>query len=474
MAPLKCCVCVDKMAETHAENLSGHLYKYKGVVEIPPLTMVDDTIIASECGPNSAMATSHHNSQTNLKKLQFGEDKCIKMHVGSKTMICPQNVIDTWEVKSDENTKTILDTADAEGDPHEMEMKDNWKYLGDILSSDGKNDANIQERCHRGLGAVTNICQTLNDLCLGPYYHEAAIILRSSLLLSTILSNSESWVNLTKTNVEDLEAIDENFLRSIFCAHSKTPKEILYLETGCVPIRFILMSRRLNFLHYILSDKEDSLLSNVFRAQCEKPVRGDWINTVRTDLQELEINLDFDQIKENTKESFKKTVKQHVNEKAFTYLKNLQQTHSKSRPLQCSKLSLQGYLRSDNKMTTKEKSFFFAVRTRMIDLKSNFKAGKKDLNCSLCDKHEENQESLLSCTALDTDEKVKAPQYSDLFSEEKEKIYNISVLLKKKFEMFQYFQVHGRRNTSTSTSTQPCAALLVNGNNSSHDSKDMG
>ena len=125
LASLKCCVCVDKIAETHAENLAGHLYKYKDIVEVPPLTMVDDTIIISDCGPNSVMATAHHNSQTNLKQLQFGEDKCIKMHIGCKTMICPQNVIDTWGVKSRvEETKSILDLADVETDPHSMEIKD--------------------------------------------------------------------------------------------------------------------------------------------------------------------------------------------------------------------------------------------------------------------------------------------------------------------------------------------------------------
>ena len=54
-------------------------------------------------------------------------------------------------------------------------MEDNWKYLGDILSSDGKNDANIKARTYRGLGAITNIFQTLKDLCLGRYFYEAAI-----------------------------------------------------------------------------------------------------------------------------------------------------------------------------------------------------------------------------------------------------------------------------------------------------------
>ena len=54
------------MAESHVENLSGHLYKHKGLVEIPPLTMVDDTIIVRDCGPKAAMATAHYNSQTTM------------------------------------------------------------------------------------------------------------------------------------------------------------------------------------------------------------------------------------------------------------------------------------------------------------------------------------------------------------------------------------------------------------------------
>ena len=43
--------------------------------------------------------------------------------------------------------------------------------------------ANIKARTYRGLGAITNIFQTLKDLCLGRYFYEAAMILRDSLLL---------------------------------------------------------------------------------------------------------------------------------------------------------------------------------------------------------------------------------------------------------------------------------------------------
>ena len=263
-----------------------------------------------------------------------------------------------------------------------------------------------------------------------------------------------------------MESVDETFLRSIFYeAHSKTsslaktPLELLYLETGCIPIRFILKSRRLNFLHYILNDKEDSLLSNVFRAQLKVPVKGDWITTVKSDMEELGMKLTFEEIRSHTKDSFKRLIKKNVTDSALKYLKELQMDHSKSKPLQYQKLALQEYLMADNLMTIREKQFTFAVRARMIDLKCNFKIGHKDLKCRLCKKHEENQQGLLICEALreSPEETSTSETYSDLYSTDKRKITKIAMTLRTKYQKFQHYQVHGK----TKTNDFPFAASLA-------------
>ena len=67
--------------------------------------------------------------------------------------------------------------------------------------------------------------------------------------------------------------------------------ETLYLESGNIPIRFILISRRLNFLHYILNEDDESLLRTFFTAKRESPVRGDWVMMVTEDIKELGIDL---------------------------------------------------------------------------------------------------------------------------------------------------------------------------------------
>lgn len=121
------------------------------------------------------------------------------MHVGKTDILCTDNTIDTWSMITDKKTVTsMFDFIDVEGEPHKISSVQMDSYLGDLLQHDGKNNLNITERLKRGDAAINHICNMLNDLCLGDYYFEAAGVLRNSLLLSTLLSNSESWYNLTK------------------------------------------------------------------------------------------------------------------------------------------------------------------------------------------------------------------------------------------------------------------------------------
>ena len=48
----------------------------------------------------------------------------------------------------------------------------------------------------------------LDQTCFGPFYFECAVILRNSLILSTMLTNSEAWYGLRRIEIETLEKID--------------------------------------------------------------------------------------------------------------------------------------------------------------------------------------------------------------------------------------------------------------------------
>ena len=79
--PLLCSKQVDSLGKECLEN-SKYTYMYKGLVEIPPLSMIDDLLCISECGYKTTMLNSFIRFKTNEKKLQFGKDKCRKIHKG--------------------------------------------------------------------------------------------------------------------------------------------------------------------------------------------------------------------------------------------------------------------------------------------------------------------------------------------------------------------------------------------------------
>ena len=65
------------------------------------------------------------------------------------------------------------------------------------------------------LGVITQIMQILDSVLFGNYFFEVAMVLRSSLLLSSLLLNSEAWVNLSDKDIRALERTDEMLLSKI-------------------------------------------------------------------------------------------------------------------------------------------------------------------------------------------------------------------------------------------------------------------
>ena len=74
---------------------------------------------------------------------------------------------------------------------------------------------NIKARRDKGQGIVDQIMSILESTVFGPLQLEVALILRASLLLNGILTNSKAWYGLKTADLENLEQIDEQLLRRI-------------------------------------------------------------------------------------------------------------------------------------------------------------------------------------------------------------------------------------------------------------------
>ena len=341
--PLCCSVQVDSFGKECMKE-KKHLYNYKNEVGVPPLAMVDDLLCINKCGVESVQMNGYINAKTNTKKLQFGETKCHKMHVGLKNETCPDLYVDTWKLGNEDEIVTAFDKlVDQETGESLLNKTESEKYLGDIVSCDGKNTKNILARRAKGVGIVDQVNKILEGTVYGPFIFEVAIILRQSLFINGVLNNAECWYGVKESELEQLEQVDEMLLRKLLEVGQGCPKEMLFLETGLWPLRYIVMSRRLMFLHYILNEEKNSLIYKFLQAQIKKPVKDDWILTVMENLEELDIYVDLEVMASLSTDCCKKFIYEKIEERLLCYLNEIKLQHNKVMHIKHEKLDLQSY-----------------------------------------------------------------------------------------------------------------------------------
>ena len=223
-------------------------------------------------------------------------------------------------------------------------------------------------------------------------------------------------------------------LRRLFEAPISTPGESLYLESGSVPVSFILKGRRIMFFHYLVTRNSNEMLYK-FTA------RNDWTETVKNDFEFFNLDLNIETIKSYKKEKFAKIVQKKVKEAAFQYLLDKKSDHSKMDGIVYDQeLNTQEYLKNSS-FSPHLAKLLFKFRCRMIQVRMNFKLSHADFNCPLCLKNEvapeyfsDSQSHLLTCSVIRRSSIVLSAnttvKYEHIFSKNTDEMLQAIKLLK--------------------------------------------
>ena len=291
LAPLKCFISIDTIGKETLENKHGNSYKYKNCVSIPPLSLIDDIITVSECSTESVSMNAYIQAKIAGKRLKLGYEKCFQMHVGKQSICCPALSLSNKEMKK----------ANKE------------KYLGNYLSSDSRIDYDIQQRYNKGVGIVNQIIGLLKEVSFGHYYFEMALLFRNSMLINGILCSVDALYGITNTHIEQLEQCDRMLMRKLFSSVSTTAIEAYYFELGMVlPLRFIIIAKRLMFYWAILHKGVSELVTKVYEGQKLSPVKNDWFLQIQSDLKYCNIDLSEEEIRNMKEMKFKTLVKKNI------------------------------------------------------------------------------------------------------------------------------------------------------------------
>ena len=444
MSPINASVQVDSMAkeqlmeeeELAKEGKAGILYKYKGIVTIPILGMMDDTAAVTVAGYKAQVMNTYVNTHTAHKLLQFNAPKCKYMNCGNyDEMYIKQSLeVDSWKITYDKKGN-LNESYDGK---KEMKEVTEHKYLGFIISSNGSNVADIRSKSKKSIGTIAQIINITKGL--GTYTFECTLIYIKSLLRGSTLYASETYYSLTESEVRTLESIDKNCLKQILKTGKHCPTYLLYLELGLCPARYHIIKLKLGFLFYILQQDRTSLLGQFFQAQVDFPTVGDWTSEIKGIILDLKIDLSFSQIKVMKKCQFYLLVQEKVNKHAFIYLTSKIKSKGKE-IIYKNELRMQHYLSPNSVLTLDEQRNIFAYRLRMNSLNYNF-PGKQIIDKCICGEVM-NNEHLFSCNILNNG---KQPEtiYQNIFNGtllEQKYIINILETNMRKYEKHSQAQV---------------------------------
>ena len=155
------------------------------------------------------------------------------MHIGKSEndALCKDLHVGGWriDVIDDAVTGKPKNKEYFYGD-EKMELKKEQTYLGDLISADGTHTKKVQQRSNKGLGIINQIMNILEATFFGKFYFEVALVLRESLFLSSLLLNSEAWVNYNENDIRILEQCDEMLLARIPDCDARSSNPLKYLE----------------------------------------------------------------------------------------------------------------------------------------------------------------------------------------------------------------------------------------------------
>ena len=371
-------VLASTLAAMHVDSVHNHfdlenLGIYYGDVKIENLLFQDDIVRLEGEEDHLNKANIVFEIFQNINKMEFHPIKTKVMIVNST---------------QDDEIKLAKD---------KLEKVNKMKYLGDIITNNGKIDELIAERKNSisGITAelVTILAQIDSDLKI-----TSILQYIQGIIIPKMLVNSETWNNISQKNLEEMERIQMKAIKRTLKIPDSTPNMGLLNELGMLTINNEITKRKILYLHSILNGK-NKITKDILKQQMEIP-GPTWIHNVTSIMNEMKITTDLEEFMEISKNKIKKIIKDKIWEKQLKELNIYIENSKKCKKISANIKKPNEYL---TKMSPTNAKTILLTKLGMIDIKTNFKNKYQDNKCTFCKDEEETLEHIVSCKKVEVD-----------------------------------------------------------------------
>ena len=250
---------------------------------------VDDVMTCTLGIKNQRKALLKVDEFAQISKLEWGESKCQVMQVGRKT-----KVPDEWEL----GPKKIKNTTA-------------YKYLGDIITSDGKYKQTIEKRSNQIQGIIRQINTMASSDIMRAVETKVLLELYHKCVIPTLANNAESWTLSTSDEISlDKTAIQA--LKRLFNLPEKTPSPSVIHSFGVLYLTQHIDMMKFMYLHKILKRNNEHWTKKMLLHL--DSINLGWTKRIKQKLKDYKLEEDWAKIKDLPKLAWKRCVKTAVND----------------------------------------------------------------------------------------------------------------------------------------------------------------
>ena len=315
-------------------------------------------------------------------KIKWGRDKCKVMRVGKHT-----KDVYKWNI----------------GDM-EIDETEHYKYLGDIVSSDGRNKENIKSRQAKLQASIISVNTYASNEVMARIEAPVLLDLYETIAISGFMTNAESW-SLNKGEENEIEIVEIQALKNLFDLPIHTPTAAIVYTLGVPFTKQRIDKRTLLFLYKILHKDSEKWMSRTLLTL--DTLNIGWCKKIKETLAEYDLPLDFDEIKSHSLPQWTKRIsialetkhKERLLEMCYKNENGLCTPKTKTAHL-IDKLNKDDYKRQPEKeimkMTKLEAKTVITARYRMLECGKNHK-GTLSLECTTCNIIDDENHRLNDC-----------------------------------------------------------------------------
>ena len=189
-------------------------------------------------------------------KLKWGIEKCKVMPIGNHSKK------EEWKFGEEKIQKCV-----------------SYKYLGDVITNNGKNKENIAERKRKIVATTISINTIAGTEVLNRIETPVLLDLHEKITIPSLLNNAEAW-ELTLTDLKEIEQVEINSLKNLFNLPAHTPTSAVIFTLGTMYTEIRIHKKQLIYLQRILNRESNHWTNKMLQTLAELDIG--WHRTIKT------------------------------------------------------------------------------------------------------------------------------------------------------------------------------------------------